>query len=582
MQYLQLIKRQGVDSKYFSEIQTSLANRFRFLEKTDGFGYVSNLAHAMQFVPAEHAVNAPYHYEKFDAEAINRVLQQLKPESLRVWYISQQEPSDSELHFYDGRYKISDISEQEIASWQQSPLVSTLPAVNRLLPENFELREPVQADKPELVVEAKGIKAWLYPSQDFASQPRGRLNIYLNSPAAIDDIKAKVMFALWQDLYNLEQSVLATEASVAGMDLSLNDSNGLVLSLGGFTDKQPQLLQQALAGLTPEVTTERFNQAVDRYVRGIRNLERRFPFQQAFMAFNGLYRGGNYNNEQLITSAEQLTAADFTQFMQQILTNHQVRIFAFGNYNQADVKQLVNTVASALPQERTMLAYTRNPVWQPAAGEVISLQQDLVVADVAIVDMHIHPDPSVKQLARGRLLQSHFSNQAFDTLRTEEQLAYAVGGAAVSIEDYTGFGLYIQTPVKSVTDMQQRFDEFKQQYWQTLQQLDNAGFEQLKQSLLVSLKEPPKNLQEEMAPLISDWYQEKFAFDSKQKLIAEVEKLTLDDIKAFYQQTLLNKDAARISVQMRGTEFSKQPFAVISGQRVITDLAEFHRQMKTQ
>ena len=85
-----------------------------------------------------------------------------------------------------------------------------------------------------------------------------------------------------------------------------------------------------------------------------------------------------------------------------------------------------------------------------------------------------------------------------------------------------------------------------------------------------------------MAPLISDWYQEKFAFDSKQKLIAEVEKLSLQDIKAFYQQTLLSNDAARISVQMRGTGFSQQPFATLEGQQVITDLAEFHRQMKTQ
>ena len=300
------------------------------------------------------------------------------------------------------------------------------------------------------------------------------------------------------------------------------------------------------------------------------------------MAFSGLYRGGNYNNEQLIASAEQLTAADLQQFMQQILAKHQARIFAFGNYNQDDVRTLVNTVAAALPAERTTVPYTRSPVWQPAPGQVISVQQDLVVADVAIVDMHIHPDPSVKQLARGQLLQSHFSNQAFDILRTEEQLAYAVGGAAVSIEDYTGFGLYIQTPVKSVADMQQRFDAFKQQYWQTLQQLDSEGFEQLKQSLLVSLKEPPKNLQEEVAPLISDWYQEKFAFDSKQKLISEVEKLTLDDIKAFYQQTLLSEDTARISVQLRGTGFSQQPFATIEGQQVITDLAEFHRQMKTQ
>ncbi|MFM9709833.1 insulinase family protein, partial [Streptomyces galilaeus] len=43
MQYIDLIKKEGVDSKYFNEIRTSLNNQFQFLEKGDEFGYVSNL-----------------------------------------------------------------------------------------------------------------------------------------------------------------------------------------------------------------------------------------------------------------------------------------------------------------------------------------------------------------------------------------------------------------------------------------------------------------------------------------------------------------------------------------------------------
>jgi protease III len=121
MQYLALVQQQGVDSKYFSEIQTSLNNQFRFLEKSDEFGYVSNLADAMQKVPARHAVNAPFYYQRFDAEAIREVLAQLTPERLRIWYISKQEPHDSSLHFYDGKYKIADISKEEQQSWQRSP-----------------------------------------------------------------------------------------------------------------------------------------------------------------------------------------------------------------------------------------------------------------------------------------------------------------------------------------------------------------------------------------------------------------------------------------------------------------------------
>ena len=85
-----------------------------------------------------------------------------------------------------------------------------------------------------------------------------------------------------------------------------------------------------------------------------------------------------------------------------------------------------------------------------------------------------------------------------------------------------------------------------------------------------------------MGPLITDWYREKFSFDSKQQLIDAVEQVTLDQVKAFYRETMLNDNAARISVQMRGTKFRDQPFADLPGQTKVTDVAAFHQQMKKQ
>ncbi|MCF4008653.1 insulinase family protein [Rheinheimera sp. UJ63] len=582
MQYLALIKEQGVDSKYFNEIKTSLSNQFQFLEKTDGFGYASQLTASMLKLPVKDVVAAPYLYERFDAAAIEEVLAQLTPENLRLWYISKQEPHDSELVRHVGKYKIVDISAEEQAAWQQPIVALNLPQVNRLLPESFAIKTPIEQQKPTLVHEQAGIKAWLYPSKVFADQPKGRLDIVLNSPAAQNSVQAKVAFALWRDLYNLAQSALATEAQAAGISMWLNDGNGLTLNLDGFTDKQPELLEQVLAGLTPAITEEGFDQAVDRYVRGIANQTRQVPFRQAFWAFNSLYRGGNYNPEQLIAAAKQMTLADLQQVISNTLLNNEVRVFAFGNYDKQEVVALVSKLQAALPAVRQTTAYTQSPFWQPTPGKSIVLQRDIDVTDVALIDMHVHPTKGMAQRAAASVLASHFSNQAFDKLRTEEQLAYAVGGTAIDLDEYTGFGLYIQTPVKGPADMQQRFDEFKQQYWLSLQQVTPEQFAQLKQSLLLSLNEPPKNLFEEMQPLVSDWYRERFEFDSKAKLIAAVEQVNLDDVKAFYQQTLLNPDAARISVQMRGTSFKDQPFATLPNQQVVKDLAEFQKTMPKQ
>lgn len=582
MQYIELVKQQGVDSKYFNEIQTSLNNQFRFLEKGDEFGYVSNLADAMQKVPARNAINAPFYYQRFDAQAIQNVLAQLTPQRLRIWYISKQEPHDASLHFYDGKYKITDIRAEEQQSWQHSPqLALNLPAVNRLLPENFGLKAPQVQEKPELVLQQDGISAWLYPSQQFASQPRGVLEIFINSNA-LQQIKTKVALALWRDLYNLQQSALATEADIAGMQLRLTDGNGLALTVSGFTDKQPQLLQQALAGLRISIDQQSFVQAQDRFIRGVQNQSKQFPFQQAFLAYNRLVRSGNYEADAMITAAQSLTLAELQAVVAQLLANNQLRIFAFGNYDKAELQQVANAVAAALPATRSELPYSRTEFWLPTPGETLVVQQDIDVADVALVDVHVHPEPSFTQLARATVLRSHFSNVAFDKLRTEEQLAYAVGGTSMQLEDYVGFALYIQTPVKGVTEMQARFDSFKQQYALELDKLTEEEFAKLKTSTLITLKEPAKNLSEEVGPLINDWYREKFSFDSKQKLIAAVEQVTLDGIKTFYRETMLNAKAARISVQMRGTKFRDQPFADLPGQNKVTDVAAFHRLMKKQ
>ena len=236
----------------------------------------------------------------------------------------------------------------------------------------------------------------------------------------------------------------------------------------------------------------------------------------------------------------------------------------------------------ALPDERTSVNYNMREFWQPQAEQTLVWQQDLTVADVALIDVMVHPTPGFDTRAAGTVLRGHFRTVAFDKLRTEEQLAYAVGGMATSIGDYTGFAMFIQTPVKDVAAMQARFDEFKTQYEVALDALTEEEFAKLKTSALVALKEAPKNMRDEVVPFISDWYREKYDFDSELKLIAAVEKVTLEDVKAFYQQTMLNDKAARISVQLRGTSFVEQPFADIEGATKVEDLAGFHESMKKQ
>lgn len=585
MQYLNKIRETGVDSKYFKEIQTSLNNTFRFLEKTNEFSYVSNLAQNMQDYPIENVIDAPYYYTQFNKEAIDAVLEQLVPDNLLVWYISKEETADQKMHFYAGEYRTEPLSDEELATWSKpSKLALTLPDVNRLLPENFDLYTKASADgdKPEKAYDHEGVQIWNFASQYFANQPKGLMRVQINNPDKQTNAAAHVMLNVWANMFNLQQSALATEASIAGMSVSLSASNGLTINISGFTDKQDLLLEQAFDKLMVDVNEENFAQAIDRFVRGVKNSEKQFAYQQVISAFNKVRASGNYDNELLIKTAQSLTHKDFKKFMKNLMDNNTVRTFSYGNYSKQDIAGLAERIEGMLPDDRRETEYTKTKYWQPVPGKTLVYRADIPVEDVALIDLYLHPEAGYTARAANGILQSHYRREAFNTLRTEEQLAYAVTAFNTTIDEYAAAGLLIQTPVKNVKDMQIRFDEFNVEYAKMVEAITEEEFATLKASRLTTLREKPKNLAEEVSPLLNDWTREKFDFDSQQKMIAATEKVTLADMKQFFKDTVGNPKAARLSIQLRGKKFADQPYYEFDNEMVIEDLATFHATTKYQ
>jgi protease-3 len=576
MQYIELIKADGVDEKYFKEIKTSLDNDFRFLEKGDEFSYVANLVNSMQAYSTNYAINAPYYYGQFDANAIHNVLGQLTPETLRIWYISKDEKVTEKQHFYTGEYSIEDISADEISSWKKTGKVDlTLPLVNRLLPENFEIKtQNEQQQKPELKVDINGVKVWHYPSKLFSEQPKGIIKVDINSGEAVSDITTQVALTIWQDVYNLKQSLLISEAQAAGISTTASAGKGMTLLMDGFTDKQSTLLNSLLEELAPKLNDKSFAQAKDRYMRDTANIQKQFAVQQIGGAFAKVTQKNKFENSALIESANAMTLSDFNKIITKVAKNNQPRVFAFGNYSTNDLEQVASVVVKALGSERQESTFAKSVYLEPKAGQVLSYQKDIAAADIAVFDLHFHAKQGYQSLATAKILAKHFSFEAYNQLRTEEQLGYAVGATDYPLNEYAGIGLYIQSPVMDLTQAQVRFDKFKVEYKALLDAVTPESFEKIKAGVLMSLTQAPKNLYQEFSPMFSDWNKENWDYDSKTKLIEHVNKVTLEDIKRFYQATLANPNAARVNVQLRGAKYQDKPFATLAKQTVIKDAAK--------
>ena len=580
LSYLQKLREDGLDDRYVAELQTSLNNQFQFLEKIPDFSYVSRLASSMQKYPTENVINAPFIYERFDAASVQTVLSQLVPERMRVWYISKQEPANSSNPYYAGTYSVEPLvtGAQAFSSELADQAGLKLPALNSFLPESFALNH---ADpRPEKVVATANMELWVQGSGAFATQPKGLATIGLNSQTTSSPEK-DVMFALWQDLYMLQNLALFEEAAVAGVSANLSADKGVSLSLSGFTDKQPQLVEAILDGLRVSFSDEAFAQAVDRYRRSLVNARRNYAYAQLFPALIQVLSSSEYPDELLAAALDEVTPAGLQAFIDRELATVYVRGFLYGNYSREDVLSWSRLIDRALP-DRPEGQYVRSDLYQPGAGEILDYRADLPVEDLAMMLTYMAVDTAPKTEALNRILAPYLSEQMFNQLRTEEQLGYVVQVASHRLRQHSALMALIQTNVKAAPEMAERLERFMAESGQAVAAMDEATFDRWKASALANISKPPANLMEEAGPFLTDWEGERYQFDSRAQLISAVGSASLAEFKAHYRDVIIGDQSAKLMIQLRGRSFADRPFADVTGATVIDSTEAFHDTMPVQ
>lgn len=569
MQYLALIREQGVSEKYYQEIRTSLQNQFNFLEKTDGFNYAAKLSAAMQYYPVQSVVSAPFQYDQFDAPAIKNLLGQLVPERLTVWHISQREPATESLQYFTGKYSVTEINQQELSAWQQQLIPLTLPALNRFQPESFAIKHNAFT-QPTQIIKQDSVEAWLMGSSHFADQPRGQLLMQWHQPTAKQTAKETVMHGLWQVAFLLNHQALWQEASAAGMQIQPEaDEYDLVLKLTGFTDKQPALVRQIAEIIATPLTAQQFSQNMDLMQRSLRSVEQQMQFQQAGELLKAALFSGRFELAEVLDAAQQVTLEELNTYIQQTLAQSQLRLLAQGNYNEADVATIAKALAGTAGINRD---YKQFNSWQPQSGQRLSVMRNNPQTDSTVFRLQVLPNGDYAGKAAAKVLSGHLHQAFFNQLRTEEQLGYVVQAMDMPLNEHAGFMLVIQSPALSAQQLQLRVDSFLQQYATQLAALNEEGFAQLKQAQLLELQRAPTNLEEEFQATSNDWLRNRLTFNNKQQLIAAVQALTLADMQQFYQQTALSAQAATLQITLQG-QGKEQDFKPLPGFTPVADLS---------
>ncbi|MFU7459751.1 pitrilysin [Serratia marcescens] len=562
--YLKMLRSEGIKQSYFDEISHVLNLDFRYPSITRDMDYIEWLVDTMLRVPVEHALDAPYLADRYDPKAIAERLDAMMPQNARIWFVSPDEPHNKTAYFVKAPYQVDKITPQRFTQWQQleSGISLSLPALNPYIPDDFTLTKPShEFKKPERVVDKPGLRVLYMPSRYFADEPKADVTVAFRNAKTMDSARNQVLFSLTDYLAGLALDQLSYQASVGGLSFSTSPNNGLMFNANGFTQRLPQLLTALIEGYSSFTPTEdQLAQAKSWYLEQLDAAEKGKAFELAIQPVQMVSRVPYSERSERREVLKTLTLKDVLAYRDSLLAEATPELLVVGNMS----KQQVDTLASTLKHR---LGCTGSEWWHGEdvvvdKNHLANLQQVGSSTDSALAAVYVPTGyDEVTGMAYSSLLGQIIQPWFYSQLRTQEQLGYAVFAFPMSVGRQWGVGFLLQSNSKQPAYLYQRYQDFYPKTEKRLRDMSEADFEQYKQALINELKQRPQTLSEEASRFANDFDRGNFAFDTRQKLIAQVQQLTPAKLADYFHQAVIQPQGLAVLSQVSGSGQDKADYA---------------------
>ncbi|WP_373240486.1 pitrilysin [Kluyvera ascorbata] len=578
--YLDTLRQKGVDKSYFDELAHVLNLDFRYPSITRDMGYVEWLADTMIRVPVAHTLDAVNIADRYDAQAVKDRLAMMTPQNARIWYISPKEPHNKVAYFVDAPYQVDKISTDTFAKWQKdaSGIALNLPQLNPYIPDDFTLiKSEKKYTHPELIVDEQNLRLVYMPSRYFASEPKADITLILRNPKAMDSARNQVMFALNDYLAGIALDQLSNQAAVGGISFSTGANNGLMLNANGYTQRLPQLFDALLQGYfsyTP--TEEQLEQAKSWYLQMMDSADKGKAYEQAIMPVQMLSQVPYFQREDRKALLPSITLKEVMDYRDRLKTGARPEFMVIGNLSAEQSTTLARSVQTQLG--------ANGSEWCRNKDVLVDKQQNVIFekagasTDSALAAVFAPPNvdefsSSAASAMLAQIVQPWFYTQ----LRTEEQLGYAVFAFSMNVGRQWGMGFLLQSNEKQPSFLWERFKAFFPTAEQKLRAMKPEEFAQIQQAVIADMLQAPQTLSDEASQLSKDFDRGNMAFDSRDKVVAQIKLLTPQKLADFFHQTVVDPQGMTVLSQVSGSQNGKTDYAHPEGWKVWQSITELQQ-----
>ncbi|KAI7866288.1 Metalloenzyme, LuxS/M16 peptidase-like protein [Spinellus fusiger] len=577
--YIKLLKESGVQKSIFDEVQSLASLAFRFKEKSPASQYASRLAGLMQHgYPCHSILSGPSLMREFNPELIHENLDWLRPDNFRSIIAAQSPPDNIEFtqkeRWYETEYEVRDFNEglKEALNNLQGNSAFHLPATNAFIPTDFETNKETvdeKTKKPELVINTSKMRLW-HKKDDTFWVPRANVCIIFRSPLAYATPSNCVKTRLFTDLLKDSLTEYAYDAEVAGLCYNIeNLLEGMLLSVGGYNDKLPLLLEKVVEKMCDfKVDFERFKLLKDQLGRSYKNFALEPPYQHALYYLSYLTQDKMWSNEEKLRELENISAQDIQDFHPTIMSYLHLEALVHGNIVKEDAEKMLASVLDTLNPKALL------------PSQMIGHRSLMIPEGTKWVYKHKVEDPknvnsgieyliqvgNVTQIplrARLSLLAQIAHEPCFDQLRTKEQLGYLVISGVRKQTGSMGMRFIIQSERDTVY-LENRIELFLAKLRGLVATMTDAEYNAQLQSLINKKLEKDKNLGQEASRYWAHIHSGYYEFDQVDTDIQELKTITKESMLEFVDRYISpdSPTVRKISVHLQSQKTCVQKYKV--------------------
>jgi len=437
-------------------------------------------------------------------------------------------------------------------------------------------------------------------------RPKAQLTVLLASPQAhADPVHTALLCRLMSKA--LQQRLYA--ASIAGLNWSLSPAppQGLVLSVRGFSQRAPLLLEaltKELRDLGPNLLESQgfcskeggqggvaahFETVQEQLVRNYKNWSLERADSHAAFAARLFLATGRWEVSEKLDAAQRASPASLAHFHEKLLSKVALRGLVHGNLSQADAERTAQALNDALHAKATPAAQAPKaeaaegargggrggacllPVSSGAESRAVSLPVGSVhrvvfaapskaEANSAMLLVfqagQLETDP--KKGAILRLLAQMVREPCFTTLRTRESLGYVVSAFILSFGSGKGasassLAVSVLSKTTPPSEVEERALNFLRSWAAELRGLEPEVFEAAKRAAAAKLLEPPKRLAEEAGQWWGEVVHDDLDWTRYEDLASATLELELAEVADLYEALVVDPaKARRFAVHVHG------------------------------